>query len=176
MRQDHGGPRDPAPHRADGRRLAPRRPRHHPSGQDGAQAVSPADADHLPGPVLLAQPAHARRRHRGRAAQDPRHLQQDGAARAGGAAVRSRGAAQGADGQLPAPVLRRPAPAHRRGPGAGAQSKAHHLRRAGLRARRVDPGAGHQSADGPAARYAARLICSSRTTWPWWSTSATALR
>ena len=33
LRQDHGGPRHPAPDRADGRRHPPRGPRHHPPGQ-----------------------------------------------------------------------------------------------------------------------------------------------
>ena len=58
-----------------------RRPRHHASRQDGAAALPPADADHLPGPVLLAQPAHARRRHRRRAAEGARtlHAQASGA-------------------------------------------------------------------------------------------------
>ena len=41
---------------------------------------------------------------------------------------------------LPARVLRRAAPAHRHRPGAGGRARAHRLRRAGLRARRLDPG------------------------------------
>ena len=53
---------------------------------------------------------------------------------------------------LPARVLGRPAPAHRRRPRARAQAEADHRRRAGLRARRVDPGAGAQPAARPAAR------------------------
>ena len=53
---------------------------------------------------------------------------------------------------VPARVLRRPAPAHRRSPGAGAQAEAHRRRRAGLRARRVDPGPGREPARGPAGR------------------------
>ena len=43
-------------------------------------------------------------------------------------------------------------------------------RRAGLRARRLDPGAGAQSDDGPAARDGARVSASSRTISPWSST------
>ncbi len=43
---------------------------------------------------------------------------------------------------LPPRVLRRPAPAHRHRPGAGAEPQVHRLRRAGLGARRVDPGPG----------------------------------
>ena len=38
-------------------------------------ALSPADADHLPGSVLLARSAHVGRRHRGRAAARARHRQ-----------------------------------------------------------------------------------------------------
>ena len=53
---------------------------------------------------------------------------------------------------LPARVLRRPAPAHRRRPRARAEAEAHRRRRAGLRARRLDPGADHQPAARPAAR------------------------
>ena len=47
---------------------------------------------------------------------------------------------------LPARVLRRPAPAHRHRPGAGAGAAADRRRRAGLGARRLDPGADHQPA------------------------------
>ena len=47
---------------------------------------------------------------------------------------------------LSAPVLRRPAPAHRHRPRAGGRARTPGLRRAGLGARRLDPGAGHQPA------------------------------
>ena len=53
---------------------------------------------------------------------------------------------------LPARVLRRPAAAHRRRPRAGAEAEGDRRRRAGLRARRLDPGAGAQPAARPAAR------------------------
>ena len=59
--------------------------------------------------------------------------------------------------RLPARILRRPAAAHLDRPRAGAESQADRRRRAGLRARRVDPGAGHQPDDGSAAREAALL-------------------
>ena len=55
-------------------------------------------------------------------------------------------------------------------------AEADRLRRAGLGARRLDPGAGDQPADGPAARARASPTCSSRTISPWSSTSATASR
>ena len=38
-----------------------------------AQALPPADADHLPGPVRVARPAHADRRQHRRGPADPRH-------------------------------------------------------------------------------------------------------
>jgi peptide/nickel transport system ATP-binding protein len=53
---------------------------------------------------------------------------------------------------LSAQLLRRPAPAHRHRPGAGAQPRPADLRRAGLGARRVDPGADPEPAEGPAAK------------------------
>ena len=55
---------------------------------------------------------------------------------------------------LPRRVLRRPAPAHRHRQGAGAAAEAHRLRRAGVGARRLDPGADHQP-----ARRAAGASC-----------------
>ena len=59
--------------------------------------------------------------------------------------VRARRPAPGADGQLSAPVLRRAAPAHRHRARARAGAEPDHRRRAGVGARRVDPGAGPQS-------------------------------
>ena len=50
---------------------------------------------------------------------------------------------------LSARVLRRPAPAHRHRPGARARARSHRLRRADLRARRLDPGPDHQPARAP---------------------------
>ena len=51
---------------------------------------------------------------------------------------------------LPPRVLRRPAPAHRPGPGPRARAEVDRRRRAGLGARRLDPGADPQPAEGPA--------------------------
>ena len=56
------------------------------------------------------------------------------------------------DQPLSARVLRRPEPAHRHRPRDDPEAQADRLRRAGLGARRLDPGADHQPADGPAAR------------------------
>ena len=58
---------------------------------------------------------------------------------------------------LPARVLRRPAAAHRHRPRAGPATRADRLRRAGVRARRLRPGADPQPARRPAARPRARL-------------------
>ena len=131
--------------------------RHHPPRQEGVAALPAADADHLPGPVLLARPAHVGRRHRGRADARAPHRQRQGREGESRRAVRARRPAQGADGQLSAPVFRRPAPAHRDRARARAAAEADRRRRAGLRARRLDPGAGAQSDDRSAARDGARL-------------------
>ena len=68
------------------------------------------------------------------------------------AAARARRPRAGADRPLSARILRRPAPAHRHRPRARPRAAADRLRRAGLRARRVDPGADPQPAAGPAGR------------------------
>ena len=58
---------------------------------------------------------------------------------------------------LPARVLRRPAPADRDRPGARAAAEADRRRRAGLGARRLDPGADHQPARRPPGRVRPHL-------------------
>ena len=58
---------------------------------------------------------------------------------------------------LPARVLGRPAPAHRHRPGARPEPRVHRLRRAGLRARRVDPEPGPEPARRPPAGARADL-------------------
>ena len=101
-----------------------------------------------------------------------------GAARSherGRRAVRARSAC-GRDQMIryPARVLRRPAPAPRHRARAGAAAAAHRLRRAGLGARRLGAGAGDQPAGRSAARVRRSPTCSSPTTLPSSSTSATA--
>ena len=125
-------------------------------------APAPArPADHLPGPVRVAQPAPDGRRHRRRAdAQLSRNGQDGDAGPAQGArrlAVRQGRPARRGDGPLSARVLRRPAPAPRHRPRAGAEPEADRLRRAGLGARRLGAGAGDQPADRPAGRVRHRL-------------------
>ena len=80
-----------------------------------------------------------------------------GAARPGRAPTR-------APQPLPARVLRRPAPADRHRAGAGGGAPADDARRAGVGARRLDPGAGHQPARRAPGRAAALATCSSPTT------------
>ena len=108
-------------------------------------------ADDLPGPLRLAQPAPARGRHRRRGAawctawstaRRVRRLRRRAAA-----PRRPRSRVQA---PLSAPVLRRPAPAHRHRPRAGRAAGVPGLRRGGGRARRVDPGADPQPVHGAA--------------------------
>ena len=112
--------------------------------RDGAAA--PRAADDLPGPVLVAQPAAHRRLDHLRAVRGA----EDRPARRGQAGRPGDHGAGGAQPRalqpLPERVLRRPAPAHRHRPRRHAAPQGRHLRRAGVGARRVDPGAGHQPA------------------------------
>ena len=75
---------------------------------------------------------------------------------------------------LSALLLRRPAPAHRHRPRAGAAARHGDLRRAGLGARRVDPGADPQSAEGSAEAARPHLSVHLATISRWSTTSPTA--
>ena len=80
-----------------------------------AQAAAPRRADDLPGPVLVAEPAQDGRLDHRRAVLDPRHETGEGERKQGRAGADGHGRAQPRALQpLPARVLRRPAPAHRR--------------------------------------------------------------
>ena len=68
---------------------------------------------------------------------------------------------------LSAPVLRRPAPAHRHRPRARGEARVPRLRRSRRRARRLDPGAGPQPVHGPAPTSSGSPISSSATTSAW---------
>ena len=76
----------------------------------------------------------------------------------------------------PARAVRRPGAAGRHRPRRRPRAVAAHLRRGGLLARRADPGAGAQPVRAAAPRARACPTCSSRTTWPWSSRSATGSR
>ena len=93
------------------------------------------------------------------------------AARPGQGAAEGRRTEPGAHQPLPARVLRRPAPAHRGGPGAGPQPQLHGARRAGLGTRRVDPGPGAQPDGRPPGGVRTHVSCSSPTTCRWCATS-----
>ena len=134
----------------------------HGAGADDDGSRRPArdaqgDADRLPGSVLVAESAHDGRQHRRRA---------DARARPGNAAgARGARARPARDGRLqpglhepvPARVLGRPAAAHRHRARARAEPAADRVRRAGVGARRLDPGADPQPAQGSAARPRPRL-------------------
>ena len=83
------------------------------------------------------------------------HERRDQAPRPG--AARGRRPQPGALQPLPARVLRRPAPAHRRRARARGQPEADRLRRARLGARRLGAGADPQPAQGPAGRLRPHL-------------------
>ena len=97
-------------------------------------AQAPRPAAHVPGSAFVAGPEDAGRHDHRRAARRAASRQQAGAA---GPRLRTarRGRAAAERGRaLPARVLRRPAAAHRPGPGAHPEPEAHRGRRAGQRA------------------------------------------
>ena len=122
QRQEHDRPLHPAADRADvGRGAVPRRERAGFS-RDAHAAGAARHADRLPGSVLVAQPAHARRRHRRGAARSfTSSASQRRAARARGASCSSWSASSRPPRPLSARVQRRPAAAHRHRPRARAQ-------------------------------------------------------
>ena len=114
-------------------------------GQELTTLSSPADApgaagpaDRVPGPVRLAQPAHAGQRHRSPSRCGSIDLYDKRRPRTGSRELLAHRRAQpGARQPLPARVLRRPAPAHRHRPGPRPRPEGDRARRAGVRARRV---------------------------------------
>ena len=95
----------------------------------------PASTRARPSATILAEPL---------ARPQPRHGQ--GPPRRGSRSCSTWSASTRVRRALSARVQRRPAAAHRHRPGARRGARAHRLRRADQRARRVDPGAGHQPA------------------------------
>ena len=142
------------------------------------QAAAARDADDLPGPVLVAEPAADGRLDHQRAvrASTGSHKGEGDRKRAVQDLMDTRRAEPRALQPLPARVLGRPAAAHRRGARARAQAEADRRRRAGLGARRVDPGADPEPAARPPARARADARSSSPTTSPSCATCATAWR
>ena len=128
-----------------------RGPRHHARCRGASCARCAPDADDLPGPLRVAQPAQARRADRRRPDAPARH-------RVGrGAAARGAGACSSASASRPSTTTasRTSSPADSASASASRarsalRAAADRRRRAGLGARRVDPGADHQPAEGPA--------------------------
>ncbi len=154
MRQEHGGARAggalppeprPCPLCRQGRACH--------AGLGAGQGAAPAHPDDLPGPVREPEPTLEGRGHRRRAAA--RTWPGNGEGRAARSRWRTAavgGAESSRHGQVPAPVLRRPAPAHLDRARAGDRAGVPGLRRADLGARRQRAGAGAQHHEGPAAR------------------------
>src|SRR5262245_34624284 len=158
MRQDHHRSLHPPARAADERADHLRGPRPDAPRPAPAAAGAPPHAGHLPGPLQLAQPADdGRPDHRGalgclRDRADPARARGPGEG-----AARPRWAPTGHGPSLPARAVGRPAPAGGDCPGPGHGAEPDHLRRAGVRARRVDPGADHQPARGAAGRVRPHL-------------------
>ena len=108
------------------------------------------DADHLSGPVFVTQPADDGVVDHRRAARDPQPGQQGLALGSGRGAPRAGGPQPELPQPIPARVLGRAAPAHRRGPRACRRAGVHRLRRADQRPRCLHPGPGSEPARRPA--------------------------
>ena len=124
-----------------------RRPTSSRSSRRRAPAAAPRDADRLPGPVRVAEPAPDGRADRLVPARRPRAFAQSRQERAarGSRAARARRPAAGARERLSARALRRPVPAGLDRARARAQPGARRPRRGRLGGRRLDPGADPQS-------------------------------
>ena len=107
-------------------------------------------ADDLPGPVRVAQPAHARRATSSARRRWCTASWRGDASTYVAQTLKRVGLDPSYARRYPAPVLRRTARAHRHRPGAGGEAELPGLRRSGGRARRLDPGAGAQPVHAPA--------------------------
>ena len=172
LRQVDHRPGDPAALRADRRLDRARGPRDRPARGRRAAGAAAADADDLPGPAGEPQPAHDRRARSSpsRSTSTPSSAEAERRARVM-ELMDAVGLNRALRQPLPARVLRRPAPAHRHRPGAGAEPEVHRLRRADRRARRLDPGAGGEPARGPAGEVRADLSLHQPRPLAWCATS-----
>ena len=157
LRKIHARPHDRAADRSDRRDHPSARHRYLDALGRRHAALPARHPVRVSGPVCVAQSAAARRRDRGRGDREFRNRDGRGRQPARGGAVRARRPAAGADAQLSARILRRPAPAARHRAGARPQPEHHRGGRAGLGARRVGAGAGDQPDDRPAAGIRHRL-------------------
>src|SRR5260221_5843301 len=153
LRQDHG--RAPGGAAAPGhrRRSTVRGPQPARGGRRRLYALQAAHPDRVPESLRLAQSAFHRGADPHRADADPCHRRGPcRAPRHGGRAAQEGGLERRLGGQVPARVLRRPAPAHRHRPRADAAARAADLRRVGLGARRLGAGAVIEPPAGSAGR------------------------
>ena len=130
-----------------GQRAVRRRRAHRAARATTCASIRPADADDLPGPDLVAQPAAQGRRHRRRGARHLEDRRQRVARRRRSTRCSPPSGSTPSTARPPAArVLRRAVPAHLDRPRRRHRAEAHHLRRAGLGARRVGAGADPQPA------------------------------
>ena len=176
LRQDHHRPADHPAAGTDGWERRVRGPRHHAQLRPRAAPAAPRHRDGVPGPLLGAQPAaHDRHDRRGAVPHPGHRAARRRPGRGAGPALPGRAQPRALQ-PLPARVLRRPAPAHRDRPHAGPAAQADRGGRAGVRAGRVDPGAGGEPPGRPADASSTSPTSSSPTTCRWSATSATGLR
>ena len=157
LRQDHHRQAGAAAGGADRRRPALRGAGDRRPGRQRPEAVPARGAGGLPGSVRVAQSAHAGGRHHRGAPDHPRAPAGRRGGQAGAPGDRPGGPAGAGREPLPARVLGRPAPAHRHRAVPGALAQAGRARRAGVRARRVDPRPDPEPAARPAGPARALL-------------------
>ena len=124
LRQEHHRALHPAPDRADLGRSPVRGQQCHGAGRERAARAGARHADHLPGPVRIAEPAHDGGRDHRRGADHPQA--HEDRARIRGPhrrAARNGGPERRPHAALSARILRRPAPAHRHRARAGGESR-----------------------------------------------------
>ena len=139
-------------HRADrGRGLVRGARTSPPHGQAVAPGAPARPADHLPGPLRVAEPAHDRRRRSSARRSSSTARQEPAGARGEGRRTCSRRSASTRDHMRRYPHEFSGGQRQRIGiaRALAVEPEAHRLRRAGLRARRLDPGAGDQPPRGP---------------------------